>query len=260
MAWIDAGGISMRYERAGSGAPVVLFHELGGSADSWDAVVTHLSGHFETLRYDLRGAGQSEKVRAPFTFETLVDDFVALIDALEIAPPFHLAGIAAGAVLALLVADRRPEWARTLIVCNPAVATSAERTAYLDMRGAAAKEHGMRSVLPLTLGRSFPPQTADDGDVYARYLARYFANDAHCFALMGDALARNTAAEAVARVRCRTLVLAGREDALRPAAESMALARAIPGAQYEVIAGGHFMHVASPGPLIAALDAFLSEG
>jgi 3-oxoadipate enol-lactonase len=258
MPWIDAGGISMRYERAGSGVPVVLFHELGGGVESWAAVVAHLSGCFETLCYDQRGAGQSEKVRAPFTFDTLVDDFVALVDALEIAPPFHLIGIAAGAVLALLVAVRRPEWARSLVLCNPAVATSAERTAYLDMRGAAAKEHGMRSVLPLTLGRSFPPQTADDADVYAQYLARYFAIDAHCFALMGDALARNTAAEAVTRVRCRTLVLSGREDALRPAAESMALARSIPGAQCEVISGGHFMHVASPGPLIAALDKFLT--
>jgi 3-oxoadipate enol-lactonase len=257
MPWVDANGISMRYERAGSGDPVVLFHELGGGTESWAAVALRLNGRFATLCYDQRGSGQSEKVRAPFTFDVLVDDFIALVDALAIAPPFHLVGIAAGAVLALLVAARRPDWARSLVLCNPAVATSAERTAYLDMRGAAAKEHGMRSVLPLTLGRSFPPQTADDADVYAGYLARYFANDAHCFALMGDALARNTAAEAVAGVRCRTLVLAGREDALRPAAESVALARAIPGAQCEVIAGGHFMHVASPGPLIAALDEFL---
>src|SRR5450432_3990654 len=90
MPWIDANGISIRYNIAGHGAPIVLFHELGGCVESWASVVHYLSPDFTTLSYDQRGAGLSEKVREPFTFDTLVADFEALIGALDVSPPFHL--------------------------------------------------------------------------------------------------------------------------------------------------------------------------
>jgi len=259
MPWADANGVSLRYELSGDGPTVVLFHELGGCAESWSSVVAHLSPRFRTLTYDHRGAGLSEKIRDPFTFETLIDDFDALAATLRIEPPFHLVGIAAGAAQALLAADRYPDRVRSLVLCNPAVTTNAQRTAYLDMRAAAAEQQGMRAVIALTLDRSFPPETAGDLTAYARYRALYLANDAHCFALTSSALARNTAAHVLERIRCKTLVLAGRDDAVRPFAESVALAQKIVGAQCEVIDGGHFMHVAAPQAILAPLDAFLAR-
>ena len=125
------------------------------------------------------------------------------------------------------------------------------------MRAAAAEQLGMRAIVPLTLGRSFPPHTASDPASYAQYLARYLACDPRGFALMSAALARNTSAQTLSRIRCRTLVLAGRDDTVRPSSETISVAGEIPGAQHAVIDGGHFMHVAQPDALTAAIGAFL---
>ena len=66
MPWTTANGISINYQLAGERGPtVVLMHEMGGTLDSWDAVAPGLAESHRVLRYDQRGAGLSEKVRAP---------------------------------------------------------------------------------------------------------------------------------------------------------------------------------------------------
>jgi len=65
--WTDANGISIHFELAGNGPSVVLLHEMGGTLDSWDGIAPALSGRFRVLRYDQRGSGLTEKVRAPIT-------------------------------------------------------------------------------------------------------------------------------------------------------------------------------------------------
>ena len=61
MPWMDANGISIRFELAGHGPSVVLLHEMGGTLDSWDGVFPALSARFRTLRYDQRGSGLSRE-------------------------------------------------------------------------------------------------------------------------------------------------------------------------------------------------------
>ena len=67
MPWLDANGVSIHYQLAGSGPSLVLLHEMGGTLDSWDGIFPAMSARFRTLRYDQRGFGWSEKMRQPFT-------------------------------------------------------------------------------------------------------------------------------------------------------------------------------------------------
>ena len=61
MNWIDVNGAALRYDLSGAGDPtIVLVHEMGGTLDSWDHVLPALSRGRRVLRYDTRGAGQSE--------------------------------------------------------------------------------------------------------------------------------------------------------------------------------------------------------
>jgi len=100
--FVDANGVSLHYELAGSrGHSVALMHELGGTLHSWDAVAPRLAQHFRVLRYDQRGAGASEKVRHEFTNDVLVDDFEALAAAVGLLPPYHFVTVAAAATQAL---------------------------------------------------------------------------------------------------------------------------------------------------------------
>ena len=89
MPWIEANGASLRYELIGSGKQtLVLMHEAGGCLESYEDALPGLESNFRVLRYDQRGFGFSEKVRE-LTFDTVVQDLAALLEALRISEAVH---------------------------------------------------------------------------------------------------------------------------------------------------------------------------
>jgi pimeloyl-ACP methyl ester carboxylesterase len=71
---------------------------------------------------------------------------------------------------------------------------------------------------------------------------------------------RPDSTELLARVAAPTLVLAGVEDAITPAAECEAMAAAIAGARYVPIpAAGHLTPMERPGAVAVALAEFFAE-
>jgi 3-oxoadipate enol-lactonase len=267
--FIDANGVSLHYELAGTHGPVlVLMHELGGTLNSWDAVAPRLAAGRRVLRYDQRGAGLSEKVRQEFTNDMLVEDFAALAKLLNLAPPYHFVTVAAAATQALRFLELHPDQVGALVLCNPAPGVDPSRAAALDERAAFAMREGMRASLPTTLAVSYPPPSppphageenkeAGERAAYEAYRGRYLGNDPVGFGFGFRALARTTMLHMLPQLRCPTMVIAGRHDTVRPHAGTAELAKKIPGARFELIEAGHFMPTQGPEPLCALLEEFL---
>jgi 3-oxoadipate enol-lactonase len=259
VTFIDANGVSLHYELAGTRGPaVVLMHELGGSLHSWDAAAPRLATRFRVLRYDQRGAGLSEKVRQEFSNETLVEDFAALAKGCGLAPPYHFITVAAAATQSLRFLEKHPGEVGALVLCNPAPGVDASRAAALDERAAFAMREGMRASLPTTLALSYPP-TLGERAAYEAYLGRYLANDPVGFGFAFRALARTNMLHMLPQIRCPAMVVAGRHDTVRPHAGSAEIAKKIPGARFELIEAGHFMPTQGPEPLVALLEDFLPK-
>jgi 3-oxoadipate enol-lactonase len=257
--FIDANGVSLHYELAGTRGPaVVLMHELGGTLNSWDAVAPRLAARYRVLRYDQRGSGLSEKVRQEFTNDMLVEDFEALVKAVHLEPPYHFVTVAAAATQALRFLEKHPGEVGALVLCNPAPGVDSSRAAALDERAAFAMREGMRAALPTTLAISYPPHLGERA-AYDAYLGRYLGNDPVGFGFAFRALARTNMLHMLPLVRCPTMVVAGRHDTVRPHAGSAELAKKIPGARFELIEAGHFMPTQGPEPLIALLEDFLPK-
>jgi len=255
--FIDANGVSLHYQIAGERGPaVVLMHELGGTLHSWDAVAPRLAARYRVLRYDQRGAGLSEKVRHEFSNDVLVDDFMALAEAVGLDPPFHFVTVAAAATQALRFLEQYPERVGSLVMCNPAPGVDPSRAAALDERAAFAMREGMRASLPTTLAVSYP-DTLGERAAYDAYRGRYLGNDPVGFGYGFRALARTNMLHMLAHIRCPAMVVAGRHDTVRPHAGSAELAKKIPGARFELIEAGHFMPTQGPQPLVALLEDFL---
>ena len=177
MSFIDANGVSLHYELAGTRGPsVVLLHELGGTLNSWNAVAPRLAQRYRVLRYDQRGSGLSEKVRQEFSNDVLVDDFEALAKAVHLDPPYHFVTVAAAATQALRYLEKHPGEVGSLVLCNPAPGVDPSRAAALDERAAFAMREGMRASLPTTLDISYPPTLGTRED-YEAYRGRYLGND-----------------------------------------------------------------------------------
>jgi 3-oxoadipate enol-lactonase len=257
LPWIDANGVSIRYDIAGSGPVVVLLHEMGGTLESWDGIVPALSRTFCTLRYDQRGAGLSEKVRQPFTNEMLVDDLEAVLDGLKLTPPFHFVTVAAATAQALVFMQRHPQAIGSFVFCNPLTGIDPSRAGALEERAALVEREGMRTALPVTLDKSWP---ADIGErsAYEAYRGRYLAYDPVCFGAVNRMLARTNVTHLVQDISCPTMIVAGRFDQVRPAAGSEQIARSIPGARFELIDAVHMLPAQKPRALLALLQDFLA--
>ena len=256
MAWIEANGVSIHYKLEGKTGPtVVLLHEIGGSLDSWDGVVPDLAKKMRIFRYDQRGFGLSEKVRAQYSIETLVDDLQALIAALDLKPPFHVVSLAASSMQALEFQARNRAGVGSLVFCNPAPGVDPARAGALENVAALAEKEGIRGILPSMLDKSYPP-TLSDKETYENYRGRYLSNDPVGFGLAFRMMARTNMAPLLAGITCPTLVIAGRQDFIRAVSVTEGISKQIPGARFEIIDAGHFMPTTSPGALLALLKDF----
>jgi len=132
MNFIEVNGVSLRYDVQGSGKPLVLIHEMGGTMESWDLVVPALSAKRRVIRYDTRGAGFSEKIRGVLKIATMTNDLIALLDALGVKEKVALAGTAVGGAIALHTAVRHPD--------RVALAREFGATEVVSERGEAAVE------------------------------------------------------------------------------------------------------------------------
>jgi pimeloyl-ACP methyl ester carboxylesterase len=113
--YIELNGVRTWYEKRGKGDPLVLLHLGGAGVDSraWGPNIEALSSRFTAFTPDRRGHGRTPDIEGPITFEAMATDTVAFLETV-IGQPAHLAGCSDGAVVALLVALRRPDLVRKL--------------------------------------------------------------------------------------------------------------------------------------------------
>lgn len=106
-------------DRTGHGKPLVLLHGVGASRVVWRRVIPELAVDRLVLVPDLPGLGQSAPVEDGFCLGSVAD---ALADALseQAGEPFDLVGNSLGGAVAILIAHRRPELVRRLVLVAPA--------------------------------------------------------------------------------------------------------------------------------------------
>lgn len=256
MAFIEANGISFHYRLEGTGGPTVIFlHEIGGSLDSWDGVVPDLAKRFRVFRYDQRGFGLTEKTRAHYSVDDLVDDLQALIGALKLQPPFHIVSLAASSMQALTFYKCEPGNVGSLVFCNPAPGVDPSRADALNSVAAKAEGEGIRAIIPAMLDKSYPPELSDRA-TYDSYRGRYMANDPVGFGNAFRMMAKTNLINLLETIAVPTLVIAGRQDYIRAVPVTEGIAKKIPNARFEIIEAGHFMPTTSPGALLALLLHF----
>src|SRR5205814_569801 len=76
-----------------------------------------LGRSYRILRYDQRGHGGTEATDGKYSFDLLVADVIALLDALSI-PRAHFAGISMGGMTALFLAQRHSDRFDRIVACD----------------------------------------------------------------------------------------------------------------------------------------------
>ncbi len=252
-------GAGCRFALSGNGErTLVLVHELAGSLDSWATLVPLLPDFLRVLRYDLRGAGMSEKLRGSQDLDTLADDIAALLDHLKLEGPVHVMGAAAGAAVAVRFATRHAARAARIVALAPAFGVPEERRDAALATAERLEREGMRAIAEAVLPNAFPDGLWTSAEAKVTALARWFGADPEGYAAMYRAIALDGVIGELAAIACPALLLAGRHDPFNPTDRLRAFADQIPDCRFETIDAGHFAAVQSPHVLPAILTDFLA--
>jgi 3-oxoadipate enol-lactonase len=260
MASWHQGAVKLRYTVDGTTGPsLVLLHELGGSMDSWDGVVPTFANDFRVLRYDLRGAGQSEVPPDEYTVENghLVD-LLDLLKATGLKPPYHFVGAAAGSLVAVAFALKYPEQVAsvTLMAAALGMTDPVRKQAFRD-RSKLAIEKGMAVVTDAALNNSYPEVVRHDKARFERFRETMLKSDPRGWAYCNYALLNSNLEDRLGELKVPVQFLAGIHDSLRTPELVKELAAKVKGAQYQDVDSGHFMHVQTPALVAAKLKPWI---
>lgn len=237
-------GTRIAYAICGSGPPLVFaahwVHHLKSDWDSpiWRHWLSMLTRRHTLIRYDLRGCGLSDREGVEFSFEKLVEDFEAVINAAGLKS-FAFIGMAVGAAIGMAYAVRHHQRISHLVlygayVRNRLALTPTREEVEEVQAEIKVIERGWQNENPayrqFFTSLHIPDATAEQTHAYDDLL-RLTTSPANAVSLR-RMFSRLDLHEIVQQVRCPTLVLQLRDDSVIPFDEGRAVAALIPGARF----------------------------
>ncbi|GGP55572.1 alpha/beta fold hydrolase [Saccharothrix coeruleofusca] len=117
---VEVNGVELNVAIAGGGPAVLLLHGFPHTWRLWSGTMDRLAGRYRVIAPDLRGFGASARAVEGYDAGTLAADAEALLDALGESSA-AVVGIDAGVAPAVLLALRRPNLVRRLVVMEGVV-------------------------------------------------------------------------------------------------------------------------------------------
>jgi pimeloyl-ACP methyl ester carboxylesterase len=242
--YLDIAGQRVWHAVAGEGEPVVLLHGGFAGASSWGANTPAIvAAGFQVYTPERRGHVHTPDIPGPITYSNMADDTIAYLDA--VVKPAHLVGWSDGAVVGLLVAQRRPDLVKRLVLIGQ----------YYNSGG---KAQGAVVDELLDLGSETTQFVRAEFDEFSPdgpdYFPTYHAKMMHLF---------NTEPElelaSFSGVQAETLVLQGDRDEVT-LEHSKELAETMPNARLAVLPGSHGLPIESPDTFNPLVIFFLKNG
>ena len=245
MTYLDVAGRAIWHETAGEGEPLVLLHGAFAGASSWFAQTSALAAAgFQVFLPERRGHVHTADVEGPITYSVMADDTIAYLEAV-VGAPAHLVGWSDGAVVGLLVAQRRPELVDRLVLIGQYYNSEGKTGGGLADEGL---ELGGEAISFL---RTEYDQVSPDGPdhfpvVYAKLL--------HMIRTEPE-----IDLDSLSVITAPTLVLQGDRDEVT-VEHSAAVTRALPDARLAVLPGSHGLPIESPDIVNPLIISFLRGG
>lgn len=257
MELIEAGGLTIAYERAGEGPLLVLVHGAADDGRIWQPQLAGLAEDFTVVAWDEPGAGRSSDLPEGFGLAGYADGLAALLESLDLGPA-HLAGISWGGTVALELYRRRPELVATLIMID----TYAGWKGSLPADEVRARVAGAREMLAAPSAQfdpTVPGLFAGDPPAELVPLLAEIAADVRPATLAQQLgiMAEADLTDLLPRIAVPTLLVWGRLDARSPLTVASQFENAIPDTTLVVIDGaGHLSNLERPELVNDAVRAF----
>ena len=239
MPTAELPGISMWYDERGQGDPCVLLHPGGAGVDSraLAPTVDALSQVFRAYTPEQRAHGRTPDVDGPVSYELMAQDTIMFIEGV-ISQPVYLLGVSDGAVVALMVARRRPDLVRRLVFAAGVFHRDGWEEGVLDGEPPEFLKQSYGEISPDGIGHH---------DVVVAKLAAMHAREPR--------LTRTD----LHQITPRTLVIVGDDDQVR-LEHAIEMYRHLPDAELAVVPGtSHGLLVEKPGLCNLIIAEFMTK-
>jgi len=239
MPTVRANGVNLYYESTGQGEPLVLIPYLAADQACYAFQVADYAKRFTCIMVDLRGAGQSDKPRGPYSTELFADDIAAFLQAINVEKA-HIAGLSLGAAVGMQLAAKHPEKVRSLSLHSSWPKTDPFlKTA---VQGWQVMAKGLGSVPEMIILGIFPwcftPGLYAAKPDYIKSLADFVrsrpAQPLDAFMLSSEAVINHDASSELSRIKAPTQITFGRFDMVTSTRFADALHGQITGSELHV--------------------------
>jgi len=249
-------GVSLHYDTAGTGEPVIFVPDAGYGAWQWAWQYDGLAGPYRTIVWDLPGTGQSDTPDGPYDVETLATDLEAILAATEVRS-VHVVGAGLGGMIALGYA-RSYDRARTLTLFGTAPRGElVDRDALRELHPADPSEDDRRESLRGAFSAEFRSAQSETIDRICEWRADEDARapgfDAQIAAISGFE------AGPLYELTLPTLVCHGLADPVVEIDVGRDLAADLPRGSFDAVEGKQLCHIEHSRAVTDRLDGFLTE-
>jgi pimeloyl-ACP methyl ester carboxylesterase len=265
MPQIKVNDVELFYEEKGTGSEVMLFsHGYLMDHTMYDGQIEAFQDRFRCIAYDQRGHGRSEAVTSSYEIDALVNDAIALIEALQISP-VHFVGMSTGGFVGMRVALRRPELLKSLVLID--TAADAEEKSKLTQYNLLLKTVnlvGWRPVIGRVMSILFYEVFLDDPERQAevkKWRSIITSHNKKAITAFGQAIfSRDNVVDQLQNIKTPTVVIVGKHDAATPTSYAQTMADKIHDCRLRVIPdAGHSAPVEKPRAVAEAMRVFLER-
>jgi pimeloyl-ACP methyl ester carboxylesterase len=252
MPTFDANGISIYFERSGSGPPLLYCNGSGTTIEGSRIVFDPFTKQFDLAVHDARGLGKTTIPPPPYTMAEYAADALAVADHLGWST-FRLAGISFGGMVAQELAVTRPDRVERLaLLCTSPGGpdlSSYPLHELADLPPEEAKAIGMKILDTRFTPEFLADHPADAGLaelMAARQMEPKSEQEQQGIAAQLEARSHHDVLDRLDRITCPTFVAAGRYDGIAPPKNSEAIAARVPSAELHLYEGGHAFFAQDP--------------
>ena len=245
--------------------PVIVFaHGLLWNTHLFDRQVEYFKKDYRCIAFDFRGQGQSAITKSGYDMETLTEDTLALLDALDIHK-CHFLGLSMGGFVAQRVALKRPE----LLLSLTLLETSADpedpknvpqyRNLVKAIRWLGIKRVSSK-VMPIMFSNTFLTDKSRKSDRKQGLTMLQGNRKGGVIKSTMGVIERSGTYDQLREIVTPTLIIVGDEDVATPYAKAERMHFAIAGSKLAVIKGaGHTATVEEPEQVNRVINLFLAD-
>ena len=226
--------ININYEIIGDGQPLLFIHGLGSSLRDWEDQVPVFCKNFKVITLDLRGHGQTDKPKGPYSISMFAEDIAELIKSLKV-DPVHVVGISLGGAIGFHLAIDHPDITKSLVVVNMSasvpIKTLKEKQMFF-LRILIVKMMGMKKMGEVLAKRLFIKPEQEE--LRERMASRWAENDKKAYLSSLKTLKNWSVLERLHEIKCPTLAISSDED-YTPLSDKEEYITLIPNAKLVVI-------------------------